>query len=261
MPSLSAALAATILFFSAFVNNAKAETATVNLNLPKKVSFYNKITPEAVEKFIAEHSNEAIQTLVIASQGGDGPAGITLGNWVRKNRMDIEVDVICNSACSNFVFPAGNKKTIRPGALVLWHGSIEQKDMRDLHLRYQKLLQTNYLSPGSISPEERAFLDKNKKLYEFILNFRDQQARFYDELQVDEYITRLGQEPVNFGVDAWTTTVKVMEKFGITNVDAPANYGTPAYIKEIRQVGFFCKGGKCLSFDLDEMGQARRLEP
>ena len=224
-----------------------------------KSNFYNgKITPERVDKFIQDHPSGTIQKLVIASEGGDFIAGIKLADWVRKNGLDVEVYLLCQSACANFIFPAGKKKIIGSGALVLWHGSIEQKKVRELHLKYQTILGNNYLSPSTLGTEERKFLDDNKVIVEALIKHRELQARFFDDIQVNEYITRLGQEPVHVGVDAWTTTVRVMEKFGIHNIEAPTNYGMPEYLRRLPTSSIHC-GGKCVTFDLDEQGKAQRI--
>jgi hypothetical protein len=225
-----------------------------------KNTFSGRITPEAVEKFIAEHPPGTIKKLTIASDGGDGYAGIKFGHWVRKNGLDVHVYMICMSACANFVFPAGNKKTIGPKSLVLWHGSAEQKNLRELQTKYERLLLKAHRSLSTLDADDRLFLEENEKFFESALVMRDLQARFFDEIQINEYITRLGQEPINLGIDSWTTTVKVMEKFGINNVEAPANYGSPAYLRSIPLAGWFFKG-KFLTFDLDVLGHVRRVEP
>lgn len=249
------------MLFAAVVITATFITSHLHAATPDefKKNFYNgKITPEGVETFIDGHPSGTIRKLVIASDGGDLSAGIRFGDWVRKNQLDVEVYVLCQSACANFVFPAGKRKIIGSGALVLWHGSIEQKNLRELHLKYQTILGNYYLAPQSIGADDRKFLDDNKVTVESITKTREAQARFYDYIQANEYITRLGQEPVNIGVDSWTTTVKVMEKFGIHNIEAPANYGTPEYLRSIPTSSIHCRG-KCGAFDVDEFMQVRRV--
>jgi ATP-dependent protease ClpP protease subunit len=221
--------------------------------------FNGRITNENVEKFIAEHPNGTIKKLIITSSGGDGRAGLRFGNWVRQNGLDVQVRFLCASACSNFVFLAGNKKTIEPRALITWHGSIEQKNMRELQSKYGKLLLKEHQTPGSLLAEEAKFLEDNKKKFESIAEFRELQARFHDDVQVNEHITRLGQEPINYGLDSWTVTVKVMEKFGINNVEAPPDYGTLGYLRSTG-LALLLNGGKLLTFDLDANGYARRIE-
>ncbi|MCY7388496.1 MAG: hypothetical protein LH481_10600 [Burkholderiales bacterium] len=246
-----------LLLVMAYVATTDATAATVDEF--KKNFFNGRITPEAVEKFIAEHPSGTIQKLVIGSTGGDAFAGLRLGNWVRQNGLDVEVYVICQSACANYVFPAGKKKIIGERALVLWHGSIEQKYARELQSKHHTLLVKHYQTAAAVSTDERKYLDDNQVAVESALRLREQQGRFFDAIQVNEYITRLGQEPVDFGIDSWTTTVIVMEKFGIRNVEAPANYGSRDYLRRISLSSFHC-GGKCVTFELDESGQARRIE-
>jgi hypothetical protein len=224
-----------ILLATLYTTTNSSEAATLD---EFKTSYYNgRITPEAVEKFIAAHSDGAIKKLVISSEGGDLHAGLKLGGWVKRLGLDIEVNLLCQSACANYVSTAGKKKIIGPGALVLWHGSAEQKKLRDLHLKYQTILGEAFQNSSAISTEDRKFVDDNRITVESLMGVRETQARFFDSVEVNEYITRLGQEPVSFGIDSWTATTAVMEKFGIRNVEAPANYGSLDYLRRIPTSG------------------------
>ena len=46
---------------------------------------------------------------------------------------------------------------------------------------------------------------------------------------MDEYITRLGQEPV-FYDKPWTTTIETMKLFGIDGILADETYGSSEYV-------------------------------
>ena len=221
--------------------------------------FNGLITPESVEKFISDHPSGSIKKLIINSAGGDMRAGLRFGNWVRENNLDVQVRLQCASACSNFVFLAANKKIIEPRSLVTWHGNIEQKNLRELQSKYAKLLLKEHQTPGSLLSEELMFLESNKKKFDSIAELRELQGRFHDDVQVNEYIARLGQEPINYGIDSWTATVKVMEKFGIYNVEAPTGYGTLEYMRNSLG-GRIANKGKYLTFYLDANGYVRRVD-
>jgi hypothetical protein len=219
--------------------------------------FTGTITPEAVAKFIEDHPKGTVSTLVITSAGGDGNASLTLGRWVKENRLDVRVREYCASGCA-CAFMAGKKKIIEPGSIVIWHGSLEQKKFRDLHARYQRLL-LKARKGEALEPGDEAFLEENERRFLSLLESREAVARFFDEVQVNEYITRIGREPVDFGVDGWTATVPVMNKFGILNIDAADDYGQPDYIARVRNSLPLCKGS-CVTFVLDSSGMVQRLE-
>lgn len=222
------------------------------------LTFNGEITPESVRNFKSAHSTKPAKKLVVSSTGGDIGAAIELGKWVWSRGLDVEVYVLCQSACANYVFPAGNKKIIGENALVLWHGSIEQKNLREELASYQTQLIQYLHEPKSVSASQVEQLKSNRLQIESMIRLKELQARFFDQLEVNEFITRLGQEPIRVESDSWTTTVKVMEKFGIKNVEAPKDYGSISYINKIKTSGIYC-GGNCTIFDLDATGRTIRL--
>jgi len=223
--------------------------------------FVGAISHATVDKFIADHPKGAIKKLSIFSEGGELIASIRLGRWVKENNLDVEVNLLCMSGCANYVFPAGNKKTIGRNALVLWHGGAEQKDLRELQAKYERLISSNSsLDSSSSADEVRIFLAENKKKYLAIVEAREAQSKFFADIGVDEYITRLGQEPINYKIDAWTTTVRVMEKFGITNIEAAPDYGALQQMRKNPLTALLLRS-EILTFDLDASGQVRRTEP
>lgn len=223
-------------------------------------AFFNgSITPEKVDQFIAQHPPGSIKRLKIFSTGGDAGASLKLGQWVKQNNLDVEVSALCMSGCANYVFPAGRRKFIVGGGLVLWHGSVEQKDLRELVTKYVQLLLKKVDGSVPLSHDEESFLEERRDNFDAIIKYRETQARFFDSIQVNEFITRLGQEPVDYGIDLWTTTVRVMEKFGITNIDAPDNYGKPSILSGDPLL-LLINQGKYLTFDMGEDGEAHRSE-
>lgn len=254
MKRLLSSLISTLTIYIAAMNPVSATEIEDSKNY-----FNGLITPESVEKFISDHPSGSIRKLIINSAGGDMRAGLRFGNWVRENNLNVQVRLQCASACSNFVFLAANKKIIEPRSLVTWHGNIEQKNLRELQNKYAKLLLKEHQTPGSLLSEELMFLESNKKNFDSITEMRELQGRFHDDVQVNEYIARLGQEPINYGIDSWAATVKVMEKFGIYNVEAPTGYGTLEYMRNSFG-GRIANKGKYLTFDLDANGYARRID-
>lgn len=72
----------------------------------------------------------SLKELAIRSGGGDVEAGLALGGLVRDRGLDVRVvGDVCMSSCANYVFPAGRRKIVESGALVIWHGSMIQKNL------------------------------------------------------------------------------------------------------------------------------------
>ena len=220
----------------------------------KSVSYSGQITPFLVDNFIDNIKLDGATRLIVNSGGGDGAAGIKLGRWVKSHNLDVEVQGHCDSACANYVFLAGDRKIIAPRSIVLWHGSMEQKDVRELQRRYGELLLKSHRQRNSLTEEEALYLEKNREHFQSAVELRESQARFYDELQINEYITRLGQEPVQLENDWATASPRVMAHFGVRNVEAPDDYASCAYV---RQATLFW-GGASL-FDLDRDNRVSRI--
>jgi len=217
----------------------------------RSVSYSGQITPFLVDNFIDKIKLDGATKLIVNSQGGDVAAGIKLGQWVKSRNLDVEVRGQCNSACANYVFFAGNRKIIAPRSIVLWHGDMEQKDIRELQRKYGQLLIKSHDHRGSLSEEESSYLESNRKAFESAVELRELQARFYDELQINEYITRLGQEPVQLEHDWTTASPRVMAKFGVLNVEAPDDYATCPYLYRATMPW----GVKASVFDFDREGR------
>jgi hypothetical protein len=197
-----------------------------------EVSFIGKMSPDRVDNFITSTNLSGLTKLVITSDGGDVEAGLKLGRWVFDNHLDVEVLGLCLSACANYVFPAGRKKIIPRNSLVMWHGSAEQKNIREFVTKYVLTLQR--VSEGSATTDDdRTFLSDKRRQFLVAMKLREAQRSFFDAIQVNEYITRLGQEPIKYDDDSWAATVPAMQKFGITNVIAADDYGMPSYLARI----------------------------
>jgi hypothetical protein len=224
-----------------------------------KHHYKGSITKEKVDKFIADRPPGSIKKLIISSDGGSASAGLVLAQWVRRNNLDVEVYLQCHSACANLVFMAGNRKIIGEHSFVSFHGSVEQKDLRALLSKYVQTLEKSFFAESELTGEDKEFLSGKRESIATIMKFRELEKVFYDELQINEYITRLGQEPVAYKLESWTMTVRAMEKFGVQNVSAPEGYGTPAYMKRLPTQTFTCNG-KCMTFDVDDRGNVVRTD-
>lgn len=207
------------------------------------VAYFGGTIDEAgVQGFLSKYAEIDVKTLEITSQGGATLPAIELANWVHDKGVTVVVRTLCASACANFVFAAAPKKIILNHGLVVWHGSAEQKDIRELQEKHRTWMEGVRTGQYSLDSPEAAYVRGNQKKYDFIELQRLRQAEFYRAIEVNEAICRLGQEPIAYPVEWWTATPEVMEKFGIKNVSAPNTYGTASYRSRNLIAQFLLKG-------------------
>jgi len=145
-----------------------------------------------------------VQIIAVDSPGGDVHEAMKIGRLVHDRALDLKVVGVCASSCANYLFPAARKKFIEPGARVVWHGNRHQKDFRE-----------DALCRG----QER------------FLSGMDREREFFQSVGVDEYIARVGQEPVFHG--DFTLSVADMRLFGVTEVYAESDYGSQAFCERM----------------------------
>lgn len=226
----------TSVTFAVSTSSTLAESLKYQFPAAGVAYYVGVLTDSDVDQFISAAKDKNIKELMITSQGGSILAGVQLGRWVRSNRVEVVVDRLCMSSCANYVFPAGKGKIIRPGSLVIWHGGAEQKDFRELRERMSRIVRAKSLGE-TVSIEDEAFHADNtspSKLWDVQTLA---QKELFAELGVDEYITRLGQEPVFYG-KPWTTTIETMKLFGIDGILADDRYGSGEYLaKAAKSIG------------------------
>lgn len=183
------------------------------------------ISPASVARVkVLLESDGSLVEFAIRSGGGDVEAGMALGGMIRDRGMDVRVvGDICMSSCANHVFPAGSRKYIERGALVLWHGSLLQKNLlKDFDysgIERQLGRPLNWLERWSVQRTAKKWFRRVSL----------EQAAFYTKLGVDPQITILGQDQ---GCACnWTVSVADMAKFGIGSVSADADYAAPGYAR------------------------------
>jgi hypothetical protein len=187
----------------------------------QNVRYVGQLTPEGLSRLNAVTDHQEIKSLTIKSGGGEISIGIDFGNWVFDHQLDVIVDQGCFSSCANYVFPAGRKKTILPGAVVAWHGSALQQSFQTEE-GARKELERSYQREKKQVSKEQEEKDVKSLMANFTL-YKQKQAAFYQKIGVDEYVTRIGQE--EYGARGfYYLSVEDMERFGIKNVTAPKDY-------------------------------------
>jgi hypothetical protein len=58
----------------------------------------------------------------LRSGGGEVTAAMEMGREIRKRGLDVVVDGRCYSSCANYLFVAGNRKSVSDGGMLLMHG-------------------------------------------------------------------------------------------------------------------------------------------
>ncbi|MFZ6680986.1 hypothetical protein [Undibacterium sp. Tian12W] len=249
------ALIMAALSISAMADESKPEKSRTpaKFYFIDNVGLYFGVIDETVNDFISAAADKKIERLYINSQGGDAHFGIIFGHWVYDNQIEVEVPSLCMSSCANYVFTAAKTKIIRPSALVIWHGSAEQWTIREMNKKYEDYLALSLA--GKASAEQIAYLGSDKLRYEGSNLLLSEQRQFFKKINVNEYITRLGHEPV-FYKRVWVATVGVMNKMNIQNISAPAGYGNIDYLQKHHPD----RMELLVSFGLDTQGEIKKLD-
>lgn len=179
------------------------------------------ISDEMLKALKHELARGGLKMLVIRSNGGYVEAGQAIGHLIHSAKLVVSVDEYCVSSCANYIFTAGSSRIIPNGAYVVWHGNAFQKDGREFD---QCARTISSLDGLPWLPEE---VEERKADTAGIQRRRTQDLNFFSTVGVNEYIARAGQEPKNYG--NFTMTEASMRRLGLQRIEAPKNYGTPAY--------------------------------
>jgi hypothetical protein len=138
LPSVISLCAITFLASSSFAVAQSVVSRTEHVNDPGQfivelidgeLVYDGKLNEEGVAKLIALYRSNAIKpvALAIRSTGGSSYAGMALGRLVFDYQLSVRVVDYCGSSCANYVFTAGRRKSINPGSMIWWHGSMASK--------------------------------------------------------------------------------------------------------------------------------------
>ena len=213
-----------------------AVAATPSENSPAKVwvegdalYYYGDISSfSVVEDALSGVDANTLNRIVINSGGGDTRLGRELGLWVHEHGLDVEVDAACFSSCANYVFPAGDNKTIREGAFVGWHGNERQFDFLTAEGETpEELIRTEITAAveqgyPDLSAEERA--ERIEAEFEAVLQSRRGDLAFFQTLGLSDEFSLYGLLRENqdtffaSGKVGWTFSVADMGRLGLQNV-------------------------------------------
>ena len=94
---------------------------TVSIAGPTTLRFCGQINDETVDLTIRSLETGHFDTLLIDSLGGYTKAGVRLGRYLNGHDIDLYVDHICMSACSQFVMLGARRVALRETSIVAMH--------------------------------------------------------------------------------------------------------------------------------------------
>ncbi|MDZ7753397.1 MAG: hypothetical protein U5S82_17575 [Gammaproteobacteria bacterium] len=192
-----------------------ATTAAIPPAIAGTATYRGDIDAGANRAFFEGVADRPVTELAITSMGGSVEAAITLGRWVHGHGVDVVVVGHCLSACANYVFPAGRRKVIRPGAVVAWHGS------------YRHLVETGLWRDDAAARMARHGEDaatartRARVAAERLAALED---AFFADIGVDGHLAWVGKMPPYEVPDYYTLPVADMARFGVTDIEAPAGH-------------------------------------
>ena len=200
------------------------------LNAPAQISRQNQtiyfnglLTPDNASRLINEMNQAETRVLRVSSGGGYVDAALDIAEQIVSRQLDIEISSLCASSCANYLFVAGNKKYILPGAIVIWHGGADQKDFRE----YRECKRAVSTFTGSKR-------EVNEKSIEASRLNAERERALYAQVGVSSLLTRAGQEPKFLGRNV-THSVEDMERLGLRGVTAEHGYGKPSFCKQVNK--------------------------
>ena len=193
-----------------------ATSAVADIRLAAGTAYYSgPISAGLNQQLFAAVKGKTVKRLVITSSGGEVEAGIALGFWVFDRRLDVEVTVYCVSSCANYVFPAGQRKTIAPGAIVAWHGNYH-------HLQKTGLWRDNIAPRMARHGEDAATAEVHvRELVDRLVNL---ERDFFAHIGVNEFICWIGKLAPYNAPNYYFLSRHDMARFGVAPVQTPPDY-------------------------------------
>jgi len=216
-------------------NNVSLNSETNVIKYRGKVNFDN------YEALINAYNSAEIKPkwIDIRSTGGSMIAGIQIGHFIHKNKLNIYVNNYCMSSCANYVFVAAKKKRLSPHALVVYHGGVLQANAEDNYETFRNYRNKKQVGiAGKESSVKRG--DPRIKKYFKCSNketcfdeMRTMVLDFYAQLGVDPYITTYGQQGHfletyhSYRYDGFYYDIETMKSMGVSNIKVKGGSWTP----------------------------------
>jgi hypothetical protein len=172
-----------------------------------------------------------IRRLVIDSGGGDIDAALDFARIVRAHGWDVVVKHRCLSACANYVFVAGARKTVLPNAWVGIHEArqIYRRPDGSLYSVSGNEVDADFFSKKQSEKDKDAVYAREDAISALYTSLHLGRSLF---LEFDDYVTRrkrmLGAEDVNAYPPLpgcprfrfWALNRQQLEQIGVTGIDS-----------------------------------------
>ncbi|AQT62084.1 hypothetical protein [Cellvibrio sp. PSBB023] len=106
---------------------------SVWLDRKNTLRFEGRISAGSFNKLKSLYNSSNIKPSIIRikSSGGDGKAGLDMGEWIHNTGISVRVKDYCASACANYVFLSAGSKYLDESAVLIWHGGLNQKNLME----------------------------------------------------------------------------------------------------------------------------------
>ncbi|WGL15921.1 hypothetical protein PVT68_14220 [Microbulbifer bruguierae] len=189
------------------------------------VFFGGTITKESVDALIQSLDQEAAvkdnRWLTIASGGGDIYAAMTLGRYLHRNEMNINVAGICASACAAYILPAGFLKVATSTDDILFHrGSRTTPDQsRQDALFAMESIEQKFSQTGAASV---AF--DQEYMFAQLQKIRETEIAYFDEIGLNRDFNSCYLAPAILdesrqkNINWWTYPRETLKALGLSNL-------------------------------------------
>jgi hypothetical protein len=110
--------------FAQTVDTTAPKPTSVFLDQANVLHYDGELDAEANRRLFELHRYAPLKPkrMIISSAGGSIYLGMDVGEWVRDNGIEVEVDRGCLSSCANYIFTAAKKRYLRAHSTLMWHG-------------------------------------------------------------------------------------------------------------------------------------------
>lgn len=152
--------------------------------------------------------------LYISSGGGQVMDGMSLGEFVQKQHLDVIVDRFCFSSCANYVLISGQQIFVGEKAIIGWHGNAASAYWRDSDI--------DAMVRHLTGDKREAEWLKLRNYYDNLIERAEAREKdFYAALGVSPDIMTIGLSKALIAVAkqqkarGWTYSVKALAKLGV----------------------------------------------
>lgn len=213
-----------------------AHAAEISRTDPTTLRLYGKIeTGDAAA--LAKAYTPQTTLLVVRSPGGSAAEGMLLGRFIHQHGMDLEIEKTCGSSCANYLFPAARHKTITPGSVLAFHGTMFLTELagRD---EIRRQLASGGVPAAQLEAQVADFWSYTQRLAVLEKAYVKElglDLRFYQDYKpVAEYSDTLaGTVPGADDALWWPSAKRLAQCYGITHVEdqaRPAALDVPGYV-------------------------------